>query len=117
MGKTAIKIQTFGKMYLLDDFMWFCDNFVSFLRIIVYVEKNYMPGGIAAKGNYDLLSLCIWSVGSILFYEEILHRTARAEHRWKQAEVREDERVCIYSIRPRPHSMEAASQKNKGEKR
>ncbi len=39
-------------MYLLGYFMGFCDNFVSFLKIIVYVEKNYMPGGIAAKGNY-----------------------------------------------------------------
>lgn len=52
MGKTAIKIQTFGKMYLLGYFMGFCDNFVIFLEIIVYVEKNYMPGGIVAKGNY-----------------------------------------------------------------
>lgn len=37
-------------LYLLDDFMWFCDNFVSFLKIIVYVEKNYMQGEICAKG-------------------------------------------------------------------
>ena len=44
MEKIALKVQAFGELYLLGDFKRIGDNFVRFLKIIVYVEKNYMQG-------------------------------------------------------------------------